>query len=156
MEVMLGGIYSHARLLDWVDGRIELGFARGSLQGSLGTDAGNLAKVTKFITGLIGSPVEVRAKEIAHMPDPRPVAAEGRRAHRVARDRPCGGDDVAQGGANDPPPARDHGHEAAPRERARLVGPRLRGRGVVQALARGARHLLRGLGPTASARASAA
>jgi hypothetical protein len=75
MEVMLGGIYSHARLLDWVDGRVELGFARGSLQGSLGTDTANLAKVSRFMTTLLGAPVEVRAKEIAHMPDPRPPAA---------------------------------------------------------------------------------
>jgi len=81
MEITLAGIYAHARLISWTESGIELGFARGSLQAALGADTDKLAKLKALLAQHAGAPVDVKVKEIANMPAPTAVHANGTTTH---------------------------------------------------------------------------
>lgn len=70
MDITLGGIYSHARLVSWTDASLELAFARGAFQFGLGVDVDNLAKLKALLTQQTGHVFDVKVREIAHMPPP--------------------------------------------------------------------------------------
>jgi DNA polymerase-3 subunit gamma/tau len=73
-NVMLAGVFSHARLLDWTERGLALGFAQGSLQATLAADPDNLKKLKDFLAERYGS-LDVQVKALAHMPEPTSAGA---------------------------------------------------------------------------------
>jgi hypothetical protein len=74
-HMTLAGVYAHARLVGWQGRKIELAFAQGTLQGSLGADADNVAKMKAFLTEHFAAPMDLAVKTLANMPAPAPRAA---------------------------------------------------------------------------------
>jgi hypothetical protein len=79
-SITLSAVYVHARLLAWDERGLELGFARETLQASLGADTDNVTRLKAFLADELGGSVELRIT-VKDLP-PLAIAASGSVAER--------------------------------------------------------------------------